>query len=466
MIDIQAIKRAHCIGIGGIHVSAIARLLKSRAVNVSGSDAVAGDETKMLESEGIRVTIGHGAQNITQDADVVIYSHAVQESNPELVEAKRLNIPAIDTHSFLAQSFADAEQIVVTGTHGKSTTTALLGSAVAACGGDPTVVVGTRVPGFDKGNLRLGSPNLLVVEGDEYRSHVLSYSPFILVFNNAELDHTDIFPTLEAYLEMFGKAIDLVRDGGSLIYNAEDDNVASLVSARGTQLAARKVNVVSVGLNTGDVRFTSPTVKDGRWNTRITLSDKRMIEVALHIPGEMNARNAAMAAAAVVAWKPDADIALIAQALADFRGCWRRFENVGTFNGATVISDYGHHPSEVRETLKAARTGYAGQRLVLCYQPHQHARTKGLFKDFVQVLAEPDVLILAEIYDVPGREEEKDADVTGQTLANAIGPKASYAKDLDDAEMQLRQTIRPNNVVLVMGAGTIDQVARRLVASK
>jgi UDP-N-acetylmuramate--alanine ligase len=466
MIYIQAIKRAHCIGVGGIHVSAIARLLRSHDVKVSGSDAVEGDETKILASDGVTITIGHRAQNVPHNADVVIYTHAVPEDNPELVEAKRLNIPVIDTHSFLSQLFTGAEQIVVTGTHGKSTTTSLLGTAIAACGGNPTVVVGTRVPGFSKGNLRLGSPDLLVVEGDEYRSHVLSYSPSILVLNNAELDHTDIFPTFEAYLEMFGKAVDLVRDGGAVVYNAEDENVVALMSARSTKLEARRIGVVSVGINAGDVRFTSPTVKDERWHTQVALKDGRMIEVALHIPGEMNARNAAMAAATVVVWKPEADVAVIAQALADFSGCWRRFENVGVFNGAPVISDYGHHPSEIRETLKAARAGYPGRRLVLCYQPHQHARTKGLFKDFVQVLTEPDMLILAEIYDVPGREEEKDADVTGQTLAKAIGAKASYAKDLDDAEKQLRQRVQPNDVVLVMGAGTIDQVARRLIASE
>jgi UDP-N-acetylmuramate--alanine ligase len=463
MIDVQAIKRAYCIGIGGIHVSAIARLLQSRGAIVSGSDAIASDETRMLESEKISVAIEHRASNVPHEADVVIYSHAVQEDNPELVEAKYLDIPIIDTHSFLAQLFAGAEQIVVTGTHGKSTTTALLGSVIAACGGDPTVVVGTRVPGFDKGNLRLGSSELLVMEGDEYRSHVLSYSPSILVLNNAELDHPDIFPTLEAYLEMFGKAIDSVRDGEALVYNAEDGNVVKLVESRIKNLESRMVRRVSVGIEKGGVRFTSPTVEEGRWHTKITLKDDRTIEVALHIPGEMNARNAAIAAATVVAWKPDANVDLIAQVLADFPGCWRRFEKVGVFNGVPVISDYGHHPSEIRETLKAARAGYPGKRLVLCYQPHQHARTKGLFKDFVQVLAEPDVLILAEIYDVPGREEEKDADVSSQSLANAIGTKASYAKDLHDAEQQLRQTVQPNDVVLVMGAGTIDQVAQLLV---
>ncbi|OGL72958.1 UDP-N-acetylmuramate--L-alanine ligase [Candidatus Uhrbacteria bacterium RIFCSPHIGHO2_02_FULL_60_44] len=434
MPDIANIKRAHCVGIGGIHVSAVARLLKSRGVTVSGSDAVAGDETSLLEKQGFAVTIRHAATNVPADADVVIYSHAVPEDNAELAEAKKRGIPVYHTHAFLGELFKDAKQIVVTGTHGKSTTTAMIGTILIAGGENPTVVVGTKVPGFSDGNLRIGRDDLLVVEGDEYQRHVLSYVPTVLVLNNMELDHTDIFPTMDEYAAMFGEAIGRVKDGGAVIWNAEDRGLAELVAARKAACGKRNVGLVAV----------------------------RRTDVPLRVPGEMNQRNAAMASAAVQAWKPDIDPSIAAKALADFPGVWRRFERVGEFNGATVISDYGHHPTEVRETLKAAKLAFPAKRVVLCFQPHQRNRTKHLFNDFVEVLKDADVLVLVEIYDVPGREEEEDRDVTSEKLLQAIG-KGSYAATLDDAEAQLRKIVTPNDVVLVMGAGTIDQVARKLV---
>jgi UDP-N-acetylmuramate--alanine ligase len=275
------------------------------------------------------------------------------------------------------------------------------------------------VPGFEKGNLRIGRDDLLVVEGDEYRSHVLSYAPTVLAITNIEWDHPDVFPTAASYNELFEKAKQRVVTDGKIVEGPVD-------------IAA---------------------------------------DLHLSVPGEMNAQNASLALATALAFDPSLDRAACIGALDAFPGVWRRFEHVGDFNGARIISDYGHHPTEIRETLKAARSAFPDRRLVLCYQPHQHARTKGLFADFIPVLSKPDVLILAEIYDVPGRKEEKDADASSQALLNAITttdhrqpPIASYAPDIADAERQLRKIIQLNDLVLVMGAGTIDQVARNLVS--
>ena len=419
MFDPKNIKTAHCIGIGGIHVSAVARLLVAHGATVTGSDAVDGDEITRLRDEGITVTIGHDAANIPQDVDVIIDSDAVPEENPERIEAKTHNIGLFDTHAFLGLLFSNARQVVITGTHGKSTTTAMVGKILEAAGMDPTVVVGTRVPGFPRGNLRIGRDDLLVVEGDEYRSHVLSYRPTILAITNIEWDHPDVFPTFESYKQLFKNAEANLQSGGALIDASSGRDAAQLRPPANLQLS---------------------------------------------VPGEMNRRNAAMALAACRALDPNLDEALAIKTLNAFPGVWRRFERVGEFNGAPVISDYGHHPTEIRETLKAAREAYPDKRLVLCYQPHQHARTKGLFDDFVRALAEPDVLLLAEIYDVPGREEIAQ-DVTSKQLLEAIGhsPTRFYSSSLEDAERQLRSLIQPNDLVLIMGAGTIDQVARSLV---
>ncbi len=445
MTELSNIKRAHCVGIGGIHVSAVARLLKSRGVLVTGSDAVASDETNLLEQEGIVVTIGHGAGNVPSEADVVIYSHAAPEDNPEIVEAKKRGISVYDTHAFLGELFKNAKQIVVTGTHGKSTTTAMIGTILIAAGENPTVVVGTKVPGFSNGNLHVGRDDLLVVEGDEYHRHVLSYSPSVLVLNNMELDHTDIFPTFEAYAEMFGQAIDRVRDGGEVVWNQNDAGLAKLVEDRKSKLESRNVSSAPVG---------------------------RTYDQKLLVPGEMNARNAAMAAAAVNAWKSDIDPSVISRALAGFPGVWRRFEKVGELDGVPVISDYGHHPTEVRETLKAAKAAFPEKRLILCFQPHQRNRTKHLFNDFVGVFNGVDVLILAEIYDVPGREAEEDKDVSSRVLLEAVEAwdrqhqverERLYVPDLTQAEAAIRTIVKPGDAVIVMGAGTIDGVARRLV---
>ncbi len=419
MFDPKSVRTAHCIGIGGIHVSAVARLLQSRGIRVTGSDAVDGEEVRRLKDEGIAVTIGHVAANIPSEIDVVIYSDAVPEDNPERTEVVRRNIQSFDTHSFLGLIFSDARQVVITGTHGKSTTTAMVGKILEAAGMNPTVVVGTRVPGFPKGNLRIGRDDLLVVEGDEFRSHVLSYKPTVLAITNIEWDHPDVFPTFESYKNLFDQAVAKTKSGGTVIDASSGRDAAQLRPPSG---------------------------------------------LTLLIPGDMNRQNAALAFAACRALNPSLDVDLAIKTLNAFPGVWRRFERVGEFNGAPIISDYGHHPTEIRETLKAAREAYPDRRLVLCYQPHQHARTKGLFDEFATVLSEPDFLLLAEIYDVPGREEVAQ-DVTSKQLLEAIhgSRPREYASDIADAEQKLRALIQPNDLVLIMGAGTIDGVARHLI---
>lgn len=408
----ESYKRIHFVGIGGIHVSAVARLCKARGANVSGSDAVESDEVVKLRAEGIKVTVGHHPANIPPGTEVIVYSDAVRGTNPERLFAHEHHMASFDSHKFLGKLFAKATQIVVSGTHGKSTTTAMVGKILEAAGEDPTVVVGTRVPGWEYGNLRIGRDDLLVVEGDEYRSHVLSYRPSVLAITNIEWDHPDVFRTEEAYRDLFRQAEASVVQGGTVVHGGEG------------------------------------------------------MDIVLKIPGAHNRQNAALAAAAVRAYKKTIPEDVIKKALQEFPGVWRRFERVGEFNGAPVISDYGHHPTEVRETLNAAREAFPDRRILLCYQPHQRARTKQLFADFIPVLAEADALILAEIYDVPGREEAEYADITSQKLVDALPPSdkpRSYAADLADAEKQIRAIAKPNDLILIMGAGTIDQVARNLV---
>ncbi len=461
-------KHVHCIGIGGIHVGAVAKLLKARGVSVSGSNAVEHELTGDLRKAGFDVKIGHAAEHIGEGVEAVVYSHAVPEDNPELVEAKKRGIEAYDTHAFLAKMFEGKDQIVVTGTHGKSTTASMLGAALMAAKANPTVVVGTKCSVFSDGNLQIGSEDLLVVEGDEYRRHVLEYDPKILVLNTIEFDHPDAFKDMDAYMAMFRELIELVRNQGIVIYNADDPNCLELIRSKIDSLKEREVSIISVGKDQGFIRFANPHAEKGLWKSSLKAMDSEYLDFELAVPGEMNVRNAAMAITATVAHNDEAHLGDVAKALEAFPGCWRRFEHIGTLNGAKIISDYGHHPTEIRETLRAARATYPEHRIVLCYQPHHRNRTRGLFDDFVTAFDDADVLLMSEIYDVPGREAEEDANVSSSQIVDAIKEKdadrnAEFVGDLASTEKRLREVVQDGDIAIMMGAGTIDGMARTVV---
>lgn len=464
--------RVHCIGIGGIHVGAIAKLLASRGVDISGSDVVEHSLVRELREKGFRIAVGHATENLPEGAEAVVYTDAVRDDNPELVEARRRGIPTVDTHAFLGLMFEDGEQVIVTGTHGKSTTSSLLGAALIAAGLDPTVVVGTKVSIFPDGNLRIGSDALLVAEGDEYRRHVLSYSPKVLVITNIEYDHPDAFPDEDAYIGLFSESISTVRDGGAVIYNTDDPVCCRLIREAMGDLSSRHVRVIGVGVKDGVARFDQPHVEEGKWVSALHVSGSEEIPLSLQIPGEMNIRNAAMAAAAALAVAGASKAKEIGIALAEFPGCWRRFERIGSLNGASVISDYGHHPTEIRETLKAAKATYPDKRLVLCFQPHHRNRTRGLFEEFIPAFDLADVVLLSEIYDVPGREAEEDAQVSSTQLVDAVQKRdidfgrdrtVRFVGDLLKTESALRALVHDGDILIMMGAGTIDSLARKLV---
>lgn len=452
-------------------MSAVAKLLVSRGISVSGSDAVDSETLADLRSRGIRVELGHRPENLPDDTDIVVYTDAAPPENPELAEARRRGIRTIDTHAFLGELFKDATQIVVTGTHGKSTTTSMLGVALAATGENPTVVVGTKVPSFPDGNLRIGRDDLLIVEGDEYRRHVLSYRPNVLVLKQIEYDHPDAFPSMKEYLDMFHDLMGHVRDGGIIVYASDDPESVSLLRTWAEKLSEKNIRLVSVGPN-GQIRV-GDTVADGDgWITELRAGSSEPLRLRLIIPGVIYARNAAMALVAASAMSADEKLDDLVRSLSAFSGCWRRFERIGALNGAVVISDYGHHPSEVTETLRVAKSAFPDRRIVLCFQPHQRKRTRGLFDEFVPSFDLADVLILSEIYDVPGREAPEDAGVSSRALADAVVAcdaergrtrVVEFAPDLPSTEELVRSVASSNDLILMMGAGTIDGMARGMV---
>ncbi|MBI4435136.1 UDP-N-acetylmuramate--L-alanine ligase [Candidatus Uhrbacteria bacterium] len=442
----QTYKHVHFVGIGGIGMSALAKWFLHEGVSVSGSDVHLSPITHDLEVRGARIYSGHANTNLVGDVDFLIYSPAVPDTNLERVAARERGIPEQTNFEVLGELSKSFSTIVVSGTNGKSTTTAMLGLILEAAGYDPTVLVGSLVPGFKEGNFRHGGGRFFVVEGCEYRANMLHFVPEMIVLTNIEEDHLDFYRGLSHIQETFQTFVDKLKGQGMVVVNADDAGSAVL-----------KVNrPVTYGSNWSNTTYAFSERKTAMGSQTVQ-TNVGVLE--LQIPGVFNVYNALAAMSA--AMELGVPFETCRRVLKDFRGIWRRFERVGVYHGADIISDYGHHPSAVKQTIEAAREFFPSRRIVLCYQPHQHDRTKKLFAEFVETLPLADHLILAEIYDVAGRNEQHDG--SSRDLVEAINrPNTTYASDLADAESQLRDLVQPGDVVLVMGAGDIDEVARRL----
>lgn len=418
------IKSVHLIGAGGIGISAIGKWFLARGVAVSGSDTTPSAIVDDLIRRGVSIAIGHDAKNIPAECDLIVYTEAADEENVERAEAKRRDIRQLGHFDFLSELSKAYRTICITGTNGKSTTTAMTGRIFEDAGLDPTVFVGSMVPGWELGNIRIGKSDILIIEGDEYKQKMVKLSPEMTVITNIEADHLDVYRNLDHIVATFQELVD--KTSGKVFVNAQDKNSQRLIGENIELFAVSIIEGMSIG-----------------------------------IPGAFNRWNAAGAAAVARAFGIPEET--IASALASFTGIWRRFERVGVYNGAEIISDYGHHPTAIKATLEAAREFFPSRRIVLCFQPHQHNRTKELFDEFATSFVGADVLVLAEIYNVTGRNEDRN--ISSKNLLTAIEHPTdkSYATNTADAERQLRSIIKEDDVVIVMGAGDIDAVARNLV---
>ncbi len=461
-------KQVHLVGIGGINMSAVAKLLKRAGIGVSGSDAKASELTDELDGMGIPVTIGHDMLNVPAGCDLLVYSSAVPVSNPERMEATRRGLNQLNNFQFLGQWFDGRRILLVTGTHGKSTTTAMLGALLEETHQDPTVIVGSRVPAYPLGNIRFGEGELVVIEGDEYAKHFLEFEPYGLIINNIELDHTDIFPDMDALLETFRELLTRVRGGGVVIANADDARVSTLIGRERAELEERGIRIRTFGFGShADCRIEDLQVKEGKQTFTYRDGSPRAVRSDLLIPGRMNVLNAT--AALTLVGSIGIPVQDAAPALGKFQGIWRRFEMVSDKKDVIVVSDYAHHPTAIAVTIDAARSFYPGRRVVVCFQPHHRRRTKDLFLDFVPAFDRADQLVLSEIYDVAGREEGEE--ISSRDLQDAIlrhdadrGVKRSveYAPDPEEALTILKRWKREGDVILVMGAGDIYSIAKNV----
>ncbi len=438
----------HFMGIAGAGMGALALLARHRGVAITGSDIDPTNAADLIEA-GVEVYAGHDPTHIS-DARAVIYSSAVDPEHPVLAAAVAAGIPTLKRAEALRLLLGDGVVVGVAGTHGKTTTTAMVAEALAAAGRDPTGIVGGRVDTW-RGNARPGSSRLFVVEADEYDRSFLSLHPTVAVVNNVEAEHLECYGSFEALEEAF---VEFAGRAERLLVGADDAGAVRI---------AEKVDVPVWRVGTAedaDVRLTDVTHETETSRARVQLPDGRSVSLELHVPGVHNLRNAAMAIA--VAAAIDADIDAAAAALASFGGVGRRFEILGTKQGVTVVDDYAHHAPEVAATIAAAWQRFPDARVIVAFQPHLYSRTKRQSEAMGQALAAADEVVITDVY--PAREQPIP-NVTGKLVVDAAeraGASVTWVQDRDELTNQLFAMVRSGDAVLTLGAGDITRVAGEL----
>jgi UDP-N-acetylmuramate--alanine ligase len=443
------IQRIHFVGIGGIGMSGIAEVLLNLGYKVSGSDLKTSPVTQRLASLGAVIVEGHSAENVT-GSEVVVTSSAIAPDNPEVTEAHHLRIPVIRRAEMLSELMRLKYGIAIAGMHGKTTTTSMVAAVLAAGGLDPTVVVGGRVDAMGS-NARLGKSQYLVAEADESDRSFLKLSPILAVVTNIDREHMDCYRNMRDVKRTFLDFMDRVPFYG-MVVACNDDPILRRVLP---QLQRR---TVTYGTRRGsDFRLTlgrseGPAV-DHRPVSRfhVHFHDRELGEFNLHVPGAHNVLNATAAIAVGVGL--DISVDHIRGALDSFRGVDRRFQLRGQEAGVTVIDDYGHHPTEIRATLAAARQCEYG-KIHVVFQPHRYTRTQSLMEDFANAFSDGDSVFVLDIY---AASEQPIAGITGEVLAGRI-PRAQYVPSFSEAAEAVAGVARSGDMVLTLGAGSVSQL--------
>lgn len=443
------LRKIHMIGIGGAGMSGIAEILLNQGYQVSGSDLSDSGVIAFLRGLGAKIAIGHSACNI-EDAQVVVKSTAVTDDNPEVVEARARKIAVIPRAEMLAELMRLRYGIAVAGTHGKTTTTSLVAAIFDAAGLDPTVVIGGRLNVYGA-NAHLGQGRYLIAEADESDGSFLCLFSIINIVTNIDADHLDHYGSLASIEEAFLQFMNNAPFYGLNVVCGENAGVRKL-------LPAIKRPVMTYGFDPAN-DLVAVIIEEGAINIfDVFLHGGLLGRISLPQPGRHNVLNAL--AAIGVALACDVPFAKCQTGLAAFGGVGRRFELRGEKDGITVVDDYGHHPAEIAATLAAARKVFPGRRLVAAFQPHRFSRTQALFGDFCRVFADVDELLLTEIY---AASEKPSPGVSGQSLAQGIrqvtATPLQYCQSLDDLLQALYQTLKPGDVLLTLGAGSITKIA-------
>lgn len=421
---LKQIKKAHFIGIGGIGVSALARMMLLEGKSVSGSDATLSEITSALARLGAKIHEGHNTAHVPRGCDLVVYSPAVRGNNPEILIARERGIFMLSYPEMLGRISEGKKTVAVSGSHGKTTTTAMLAEIFVHAKKDPTVVVGS-VLRKQKSNFIGGKGEWFIVEACEYQKSFLNLSPYILVITNIDNDHLDYYGTLRNVQKAFNELARKVPQDGFIVCNPKD----------------KKVKPALIGVHAHIIDYTKERVPK------------------LPAPGEHNRMNAKAARAAARVADVSGIVADVA--LTKFHGTWRRFEYKGKMkNGALFYDDYAHHPTEIRATLLALRGQYPKKRIIVIFQPHLYSRTKLLLKDFAKSFRDADLVVLADIY--AAREIDDDT-IHSRDLAERIGKRALYVGGLGAITAYLKGNLKKNDVLITMGAGDVHIVGEQIL---
>jgi len=426
----EEIKNIHFIGIGGIGVSALAQMMLLNKKKVIGSDISVGPALEQIKKSGAKVFIGHKKSNLARNTDIIIYSPAIKQDNPELIQAKKLNIPVYSYPQALGLISKNKYTITVSGTHGKTTTTAMLAEVMISTKKSPTIIIG----GFlkkQKNNFVPGKSKYFIVEACEYKESFLNFFPDILIITNIDNDHLDYFKNIKNIQNAFAKLISKVPQNGFIICNSKEQNTKQAL-----KLAKIKAKVID---------YTK---------------EKRL---KLEIPGKHNIENAqaVLAVAKLVNVKKEQ----VEKYLKKYLGVWRRFEYKGrTKSDSLIYDDYAHHPSEIKVTLEATREKFKNNKIIVVFQPHLYSRTKLLLNDFAKSFNYADQVIITDIY---AAREKKDKSIHAKDLVEAIRTKAvdsvQYISDFKEIIKYLKKNINKDDIIMTMGAGDVYKIGEKLI---
>lgn len=454
--NIKKYKNVHMIGIGGVSMSGIAAILKNWGFNITGSDSSNSESIKSLINSGIKVTIGHNLNDVTR-SDVVVYSAAVKQDDPEILEAKKLGIPTIERADFLGDlTRCYQDTICISGTHGKTTTTSMASLCFIEALKDPSIQVGAFLKALD-GNYRVGNSEHFIIEACEYVESFLKFSPKTEIILNIDNDHLDYFKTFDNIKKAFIKYVKLLPDNGLLVINGDDKNCLDLCQYTNSKC-------ISYGISNKDVNYFAKNIvfdTDGFAEFDVYHNNEFFEKIKLSVPGTHNVLNSLACISLCTEYginKTD-----IKNALLKFTGAHRRFEFKGKINNiASVYDDYAHHPTEIMATAKALVNKHYNKSWVI-FQPHTYSRTQNLLDDFANALSNFDNVIILDIY---AAREVNTYGITSEDLANKIsslGKPAKYIPDFEDCVSYIKNNVQKDDVVITLGAGTVTEIGPMLI---
>ena len=437
-------RHIHFIGIGGSGISSIAYLALAHGLKVTGSDIALSPVIKELENEGATIYIGHKKENVHELAELVVYTEAIdKKTNPEFLEAKKRGMPLMSYFEALGNisahppaGRAGKKTVAVIGTHGKTTTTAMLGEAAIASGMDPTVIAGSQVPAFKNRNIYIGHGEWFILEACEYRRSFLNLAPFGAVFLNCEPDHLDYYKDEKDYVSAFAQFVKKIPKEGFLVFNEQDKNCKKLSK----ECAGKLIPVKQ--------------------------ADIKKLDLNLSVPGEFNKSNAAHAYMAAIEIGGESKV--VKKALEKFSGTARRLEFKGEKNGIRIYDDYAHHPTEIKASLKALRDKFGDKRIICVYQPHQYSRTYAFLDELKNSFADADMVLIPNIYAARDTEEDKKR-VSAEELVSLINQteskteKSIWTKDFPNTLDHINKTAKSGDILVIMGAGDIYKITENLL---